>query len=79
MTEFIAFAIRSPSHQRAIIEWLPGDERIKEGKGKRGWENPALLDATSPSWQGGWVLRHLIASLDGKELPAVSHLATRDI
>ena len=67
VAQLLAFSVRLPKHSAAVTEWLPIAERTKEIKGKRGWENEALVDANSPKRQGGWVIRHLSAMLETKD------------
>lgn len=67
IAQLLAFAVRIPRHGAAITDWLPKDERLKEIKGKRGWENEALVDANSPKRQGGWAIRRLTSILDTKD------------
>jgi hypothetical protein len=69
IAQLIASAVRTPQHRTAVTDWLPLTDRIKEVKGKRGWEKPNLTKLNSPSRQGGWVVRNLAALLrsrDGK-------------
>ena len=66
IAQLIGSAVRHESHQAAVADWLPQEERSKEVKGKRGWEKPGL--AKSPSRQGGWVTRQLIALLQKKDI-----------
>ena len=47
--------MRILKHRIAITGWLPPDERLKESKGKRGWE----VDAHSAKLHGGRVIRCL--------------------
>ncbi|KAH9930763.1 ARM repeat-containing protein [Fomitopsis serialis] len=65
IAQLLGSAVRNEEHQAAVADWLPPVERLKEVKGKRGWEK---LDATkSPSRQGGWVTRQLTALLQRKD------------
>lgn len=43
-----------------VTDWLPPNDRIKEVKGKRGWEKPDMTNSNAPGRQGGWVARNLI-------------------
>lgn len=68
IAQLLASAVRSEAHREAIASWLPAADRLKEIKGKRGWEKPAT-NSNAPSRQGGWVARNLTALLrsrDGK-------------
>ncbi|EJD05875.1 ARM repeat-containing protein [Fomitiporia mediterranea MF3/22] len=67
IAQLLAFAVRIPKHRIAVTSWLPQAERVKESKGKRGWEVSALVDANSPSRQGGWVMRRLAAMLKSRD------------
>ncbi|PAV23692.1 ARM repeat-containing [Pyrrhoderma noxium] len=55
IAQLIAYSVRILKHRIAITGWLPPDERLKESKGKRGWE----VDAHSAKLQGGRVIRCL--------------------
>ncbi len=65
IAQLLASALRSQSYRIAVSEWLPQIERHKEVKGKRGWEKPDTVN--SPSRQGGWVARQLVALLQRKD------------
>lgn len=67
VAQLLAFAVRVPKHRVVVTDWLPPAERVKESKGKRGWEVSALIDANSPGRQGGWVMRSLAAMLRSKD------------
>ena len=75
IAQLLAFAVRIPKHRVAVTGWLPPAERVKENKGKRGWEVSALVDANSPGRQGGWVVRRLTAMLRSRDF-AVGELNT---
>ena len=77
VAQFLAFAVRLQQHSLAVTEWLPPEERWKQHKTKRGWENPALVDAGAPSRLGGWVVRHLSGMLKSKEFRVCSGLFPR--
>jgi armadillo repeat-containing protein 8 len=69
ISQLLGSAVRKSEHRAAVTEWLPHAERIKEVKGKRGWEKPDATKSTAPSRQGGWVVRNLTELLktrDGK-------------
>jgi hypothetical protein len=63
IAQLLANAVRSKTHKAAVTEWLPPADRLKEVKGKRGWEVPSTTKLNSPSRLGGWVVRNLTASL----------------
>ncbi|KAI0929233.1 hypothetical protein AcW1_006226 [Taiwanofungus camphoratus] len=65
IAQLLASTVRTQAHRTAVSEWLPPTERIKEVKGKRGWEKPDA--ANSPSRQGGWVARSLTALLQRRD------------
>ncbi|KAL5511605.1 hypothetical protein ACEPAH_4822 [Sanghuangporus vaninii] len=67
IAQLLAFGVRIPKHRIAVTDWLPPTERVKESKGKRGWEVAALVDANSPGRQGGWVMRQLAGMLNSKD------------
>ncbi|KAL5533100.1 hypothetical protein ACEPAF_4876 [Sanghuangporus sanghuang] len=67
IAQLLAFGVRIPKHRIAVADWLPPAERVKESKGKRGWEVTALVDANSPGRQGGWVMRQLAGMLNSKD------------
>ena len=50
-----------------VTEWLPPAGRIKEVKGKRGWEKPDTTNSNAPGRQGGWVARNLISLLKSRD------------
>ncbi|OBZ65761.1 Acetolactate synthase, mitochondrial [Grifola frondosa] len=66
IAQLLGSAMRSQPHRAAVSEWLPQAERIKEVKGKRGWEKPDV--ASSPSRRGGWVARSLTTLLHQKDV-----------
>ncbi|KAH8117383.1 hypothetical protein DFH11DRAFT_1007345 [Phellopilus nigrolimitatus] len=67
ISQLLAFAVRVPNHRIAVTDWLPPGERLRESKGKRGWEVSALVDVNSPGRSGGWVIRHLTTMLKSKD------------
>lgn len=74
VAQFIASALRT-EHRNAIVEWLPPADRIKEVKGKRGWEKPNLLKTDSPSRQGGWVVRNLVTLIESNDKKVISSVS----
>ncbi|KZT09593.1 ARM repeat-containing protein [Laetiporus sulphureus 93-53] len=66
IAQLLANAIRVPIHRVAVSDWLPVADRLKEVKGKRGWEKPGL--SSSPRRRNGWVMRSLIALLQKKDI-----------
>ncbi|PCH37902.1 ARM repeat-containing protein [Wolfiporia cocos MD-104 SS10] len=66
IAQLIAAVVRTKGHAETMSGWLPPSERMMEVKGKRGWEKPDV--ARSPSRQGSWVVRHLIALLHKKDV-----------
>ncbi|KAH7908768.1 armadillo-type protein [Hygrophoropsis aurantiaca] len=68
IAKLIASTIRCEDHRNAVVDWLPLAERLKEIKGKRGWERPDMVNSTAPSRQGGWVVRNLITLMQKKDL-----------
>ncbi|KAG9226457.1 hypothetical protein CCMSSC00406_0003336 [Pleurotus cornucopiae] len=67
IAQLLASAVRTGEHRDAITEWLPPVDRIKESKGKRGWEKPAVVNSNAPGRQGGWVARNLAALLRSRD------------
>lgn len=65
IAQLLASGVRTPAHRTTVAEWVPPVERMKEVKGKRGWEKPDI--ARSPSMPGGWVIRSLTALLQRKD------------
>lgn len=65
IAQLLAAGVRTDAHRTAVTNWLPPSERLKEIKGKRGWEKPDV--ARVPSRQGGWVVRALVALLGRKD------------
>ncbi|EGN95883.1 hypothetical protein SERLA73DRAFT_162574 [Serpula lacrymans var. lacrymans S7.3] len=59
VAQLIGATVRNKSHRSAVAEWLPFTDRIKEVKGKRGWEKPEAANSNAPSRLGGWVVRNL--------------------
>src|ERR1700722_1865160 len=55
----LSAAIRNQAHRRTIANWLPRSDRMKEAKGKHGWEKPDTTNVNAPGRQGGWVVRNL--------------------
>jgi armadillo repeat-containing protein 8 len=53
-----------------VTDWLPHSDRIKEVKGKRGWEKPDVAKSDAPSRQGGWAVRALVEFVKGKDVKA---------
>ncbi|KAL0946370.1 hypothetical protein HGRIS_012601 [Hohenbuehelia grisea] len=68
IAQLLAFSVRLRAHRTAVTEWLPPSDRIKESKGKRGWEKPAMVNSNAPNRQGGWVARNLTALLHSKDI-----------
>ncbi|TFK46722.1 ARM repeat-containing protein [Heliocybe sulcata] len=66
IAQLIAFAVRKAPHRDSVMDWAPPAERIKEVRGKRGWEKPGLYSKSSGR-QGGWVARNLTSLLQSKE------------
>lgn len=65
--QLLASTMRIPEHRTVVTEWIPAADRMKESKGKRGWEKPALVDTNAPSRYGGWVVRSLSAMLRSRD------------
>lgn len=65
IAQLLAAGVRTDAHRTAVTNWLLPSERLKEIKGKRGWEKPDV--ARVPSRQGGWVVRALVALLGRKD------------
>jgi armadillo repeat-containing protein 8 len=67
IAQLLGAAIRYQTHRRAVTEWLPRADRMKEVKGKRGWEKSSITNVNAPSRQGGWVARNLTALLRSRD------------
>jgi hypothetical protein len=67
IAQLIASGVRTAPHRTAVTDWLPKTDRLKEVKGKRGWEKPNLTKPNSPSRQGGWAVRNLAALLRSRD------------
>ncbi|EIW84663.1 ARM repeat-containing protein [Coniophora puteana RWD-64-598 SS2] len=67
IAQLIGAVVRCDAHRTLVTDWLPPAERLKEVKGKRGWERSDILHSTGPARQGGWVVRHLIALVNGRD------------
>jgi armadillo repeat-containing protein 8 len=67
ISQLLGSAVRKQEHRAAVAEWLPPAERIKEVKGKRGWEKPDATKSNAPGRQGGWVVRNLTALLKSRD------------
>ncbi|KAG6334987.1 hypothetical protein ID866_4101 [Astraeus odoratus] len=68
ITQLIGAAVRNGTHRSAVIEWLPPNERQREIKSRRGWEKHDAVHAAATGRHGAWVLRHLIAMIQSKNL-----------
>ncbi|KAJ6617124.1 armadillo-type protein [Mycena sp. CBHHK59/15] len=67
IAQLIGFGVRTAEHRKAVTEWLPLEDRLKEVKTKRGWEKTATTNANAPSRQGGWVARNLTKLLHSRD------------
>lgn len=67
IAQLLASVIRNPVHRTIVTDWLPPSDRLKEVKGKRGWEKPDTTNSNAPGRQGGWVARNLIILLKKKD------------
>ncbi|KAH9945789.1 ARM repeat-containing protein [Epithele typhae] len=66
IAELLSSSVRDSCHRLKVSAWCPPAERKAEAKGKRGWEK---RDPTkSPSRQGGWIARTLVALLQRKDV-----------
>jgi hypothetical protein len=65
--QLISSCVRLPKYRNSVVSWLPLDERTKQTKGKRGWEDPVLTSIETSNKQGGWALRHLTEMLSCKD------------
>ncbi|KII88263.1 hypothetical protein PLICRDRAFT_41422 [Plicaturopsis crispa FD-325 SS-3] len=61
IAELLASTVRSREHRIAVSDWLPHSERIKEVKGKRGWEKPDMAHSK-------WVSRNLSELIRSRDL-----------
>ena len=66
IAQLLASTLRQRPYRRIVSEWVPPSERRAEQKGKRGWEKAE--SANSPSRQGGWVARQLVAAVQRKDV-----------
>lgn len=60
--------MRSDTHRTAVIQWLPPHERQKDIRGRRGWEKHDVAHTMANGKHGAWVLRHLIAMIQRKDI-----------
>ncbi|KAF5346730.1 hypothetical protein D9756_010404 [Leucocoprinus leucothites] len=68
IAHIVASAVRTPEHRKALSEWLPQEDRLKEIKvSRRGWEKTSVVNVNAPSRQGGWLARHLTALLSTRD------------
>ncbi|KAI6043328.1 ARM repeat-containing protein [Pisolithus marmoratus] len=68
IAQLIGASVRTDTHRTAIIEWLPPSERQKEIKNRRGWEKHDVVYQAANGKHGAWVLRHLIAMIQRKDI-----------
>lgn len=66
IAQLLHLAVRNSEHRVRVQEWCPPAERSREAKGKRGWERRD--PTTSPTRQGGWIVRTLTALLLRKDV-----------
>lgn len=59
IAQLLGAAVRTSEHRKAITDWLPPEDRLKEVKTRRGWEKTSTTNANASSRQGGWVARNL--------------------
>ena len=62
IAQLIGSSVRTESHRAAITNWTPPSERIKEVKGKRGWEKEKKPDGV-----GSWVAKGLVGLLTSRD------------
>lgn len=69
IAQLLGAAIRSPVHRKAVSEWLPPLERVKEAKVRqsRGWEKTSAVGREAARG-GGWVARGLTGLLRSKDV-----------
>ncbi|KAJ3568008.1 hypothetical protein NP233_g5999 [Leucocoprinus birnbaumii] len=68
IAQIAAFAVRTLDHRKALAEWLPPEDRLKEAKvSRRGWEKTSVVNVNAPSRQGGWLVRHLTTLLSSRD------------
>lgn len=53
-------------YRTIVTEWVPPADRIKETKGKRGWEKPSLINPQIKQ-SGGWVAKCLASLLQSRD------------
>lgn len=68
IAQLLASAIRTMQHRKAITDWLPPAERMKEIKTKRGWEKTAATGPNVIGRQGGWVCKNLAILLHSRDV-----------
>lgn len=74
IAQLLASAIRTAEHRSIVGDWLPSPDRIKEVKGKRGWEKPDTTNGKGPGRLGGWVARNLVELLKSKDAKVCVYL-----
>ncbi|KXN82010.1 O-methylsterigmatocystin oxidoreductase [Leucoagaricus sp. SymC.cos] len=68
IAQIVACAVRTPEHRKALSEWLPHEDRLREAKvSRRGWEKTSVVNVNAPSRGGGWLARHLTAFLSTRD------------
>lgn len=60
-------------YRTIVTEWIPPTERIKETKGKRGWEKPSLINPQIKQ-SGGWVAKRLASLLQSRDCKVGSEI-----
>ena len=74
IAQLLASAVRTAEHRSIVTDWLPSSDRIKEVKGKRGWEKPDTTNGKAPGRLGGWVARNLVGLLKSKDIKVCVYL-----
>jgi hypothetical protein len=62
----LASTLCAQAYRAIVTEWVPPSDRVKETKGKRGWEKPSLINPHIKQ-SGGWVAKRLTTLLQRKD------------
>jgi armadillo repeat-containing protein 8 len=62
----LASTLCTQVYRTIVTEWVPPADRLREPKGKRGWEKPSLINPQIKQ-SGGWVAKRLSSLLHSKD------------
>lgn len=75
IAQLLAAAVRTQPHRRAVTEWLPPGERLREVKTRRGWEKAATTAGGAGARSGGWAAGNLAALLKSRDVKVRASLS----